>query len=238
MAHNRDRIPWDCLREYTRLRKANSPSSKHAEILDTLITAINDALKQDISTEAAKYPPTSNPMDDDIIISDHAALRITPIVHQWRTDVFFAHGFGGLLEKGPRKYANWQKQLLRSRPGFYSSDYIERYWPGSSKDGVSPVDKRHAKDVSRQLCTHDIGFRCRCTLPRCERTAAAFTREPPLFESCGEFMAASAKEYFGCLVIQSLLLSGDMEPFCKMKNRQSNIYAWCKRPPCSCSVRC
>ncbi|CEJ90094.1 hypothetical protein VHEMI05900 [[Torrubiella] hemipterigena] len=155
------------------------------------------------------------------------------MVNQWRTNIFFADGLGGILEKGDKKYRKWKDRLFRAPPGFYAIDYTARYRFDSVEARAAAISKRLNRDVSMQLCTHDKGFRCRCTLPRCERTVAAFSRQPDLFQ-CGDFMDACAKEYFGALVLQSLILSGDMEPLYRMKNRQSNVFSWHKKEECCC----
>lgn len=238
--HNKDRIPWETLREYTRLRKANTTSSQPADVLHTLIRAIKDTLRQDILEEVTKYQQSKSTVTDikdtDIIISDHAALRITPMVNQWRTNIFFAKGLGGILEKGDKKYRKWKDRLFCALPGFYATDYTARYRFESIEARAAAIRKRLDRDVSTQLCTHDNGFRCRCTLPRCERTVAAQSRHADLFQ-CGDFMDACTKEYFGALVLQSLILSGDMEPLYRMRNRQSNVFSWYKKEECCCEVR-
>lgn len=102
-----------------------------------------------------------------------------------------------------------------------------------SEDMVQSMRKLIADPRQHRLCTHDAGFQCGCPFPLSERRARAFTRLPGQ-NDCYEFQAEKAKEFFGCLVMQSLIVTGRLEPFYLLGNRHSNLKEWEYGESCQC----
>ncbi|OAA55097.1 hypothetical protein ISF_08018 [Cordyceps fumosorosea ARSEF 2679] len=233
MAHNSQRVPWDLFRKGRIVAAADVPhaasqhdvtlkrSSDQQRKLDTatLIAALCDALQHDIHQEAARHAfAPEPPADADLVIPDPVARTIAPMVRAWRASVFAAKELEGILELGDDEYRQWQL-TFDARP------------EGEGSGNPAPTaERQHGSD---RACVHEVAFRCGCVLPRSERTAGAFRRGHP-GNSCYTFHEVCAKEYFGALVMQSLLVAGEMQPFYDMGRGETSIFAWESVAECYC----
>lgn len=257
--HNADRIPWTLLRHHVELfppaaavrvgkkkkgkggkrtttaneqaqwgKKKNPPFADH---LITIANAIAAALEEDLQLERAKYEVASQrPKRGDIIVSDDIALHITPLVNFWRTRDFTIEGYDKVLAMSRRKYSEWRRTVYE-RSNWISQRNEYENW--DDKDVQDAMRKMMNDPKQHRLCTHNAGFQCGCVLPLSERRARAFIRLPP-DNSCYEFQASKAKEFFGALVMQSLIVCGRLEPFYLLGNRHSNLKEWRQGETCQC----
>lgn len=238
MAHNQERIPWDVFRSKKaifRVQRLDPVTGKvkvqdapfGQEDLRTVITAIKAALYEDIVAEGARYTlAEETPPEDEIVISDQAARKITPMVQLWRADVFRQHENDLKLapaDRGPRQM-HYDPIQTRAADIDFSS--------------IPGAQKREPEEwtLVASLCAHDATTPCRCVLPRGERRAVAFLRKHP-GNDCYQFLEECSREYYGSLVMQSLIIAGEMQPFHQVGCQGSNIFVWERISECYCAVR-
>lgn len=259
--HNADRIPWELLRQHVELfpppgavrvgkKKTGKGGKKKGtadeqaqwgkkkspafdEAITTIANAMAEALEHDVQLERAKYTVASQrPKRGDVIVSDEIALQITPLVNFWRTKDFAKDGYESVLRKSRKQYARWQRFGVVTSKGDWIDAHNE-YEDMENEDMVRAMTKLLTDPRQHRLCTHNTGFQCGCPFPLSERRVRAFTRLPPPSD-CYEFQAEKPKEFFGCLVMQSLIVTGRLEPFYLLGHRHSNFKEWEQGESCRC----
>ena len=262
MAHQPDKIPWAALASHLRpvmktcdpanakqvsnlhLRCENGQSEQLTAFKDAFTSAIEAAATAERARYPAKYKP---PKEDDVIVSDELALRITPAVQRWRKDTFGETIDEQLSDTVQERQQKEKAKVLESRAEVAKAlaeadgEVLDAAPDGAPTDEWEDEPKLpRVSTNTTELCSHQSSpyvFRCRCILPLHERRAGAFLREK-YHSDCYEFFKLNSKQFFNVEVVKTLILAGELDPILRICARPDHdLEEWHNAGECMCVVR-
>ncbi|OKL62341.1 hypothetical protein UA08_02822 [Talaromyces atroroseus] len=229
MAHQAEKLAWNIVvqnLDYYSLEHPEQPrasnlffppplGAEQSKVVRAFAASFSRTLTEQISLERAKYQESYDPPnEDDLIIDDATARRISPTVAE-RTYIFHEdmHSTNAL---------SWE-------PCHHTSGKHTRFdyenWNEHDEDSSEDDDGDH---------TEDFTFNCKCALPLRERKAHSFLRQYRP-NGCYEFYALNEAAYFNIHVVKALLVRGEMEPVLRVCSHPNvDYWKWQNMRECEC----